>query len=392
MTEKTRKPVCSYVLIQTEHKKLLIFETRPGNSFLENKRLEVQNMDIFTYFNSKFIYVQRHIRTEINRLYHDVLTQRCILEQQVFRNTLTSATQSPDEFAYHLMKGPGYMSVIVKVVHIVKCIRVEVKYRKTEACYLQLPIFRGNQPHFPLHFHLGIPQHLVDYFPFFSKKHLDLNPTTCKHPILSNINPTSLFQPSEDQLVEAITYAATNFWHPMLLPDTFLEYKTKKRRTIPFTIPLSMVLPFTKVQYLFDKYLIFTITIPIPSTEEFQLFTPHSIPTYLGFNTDVISSIYMKPPIPYLAISSNEQSYFRTNENFLNASYQNGFQTFCHPPRSISNTNNNPICETSMFLISEPYKCKVFITFSEYPFLTPLQFYHGLLHSTIFTDKFSYHV
>ena len=26
---------------------------------------------------------------------------------------------------------------------------------------------------------------------------LDLNPTTCKHPIFSNINPTFLFQPSE---------------------------------------------------------------------------------------------------------------------------------------------------------------------------------------------------
>ena len=48
LAEKTRKPVCSYVLIQTEHPKLLIFETRPGNSFLENKHLEVHNMDIFT--------------------------------------------------------------------------------------------------------------------------------------------------------------------------------------------------------------------------------------------------------------------------------------------------------------------------------------------------------
>ena len=126
------------VLIQTEHPKLLIFETRPGNSFLENKHLEVQNMDIFTYVNSKFIYVERHIRTEVNRLYHDVHTQRWILEQQVFRNTLTLATQSPDEFAYHLMKGPGYMSVIAgEIVHIVKCIPVEVKYRKTEEFYLQ---------------------------------------------------------------------------------------------------------------------------------------------------------------------------------------------------------------------------------------------------------------
>ena len=95
----------------------------------------------------------------------------------------------------------------------------------------------------------------------------------------------------------------------------------------------------------------------------------------------------MNPQISYPAISLNNQSYFRTNENILNACYQNGFQTFCHPPRSISNTDNNPICETSMFLNSQPYKCKIFITFSEYPFLTPLKFYHGWLYSTIFPQK-----
>ena len=37
LAEKTRKQVCSYVSIQTEHPKFLIFETRPGNSFLEKK-------------------------------------------------------------------------------------------------------------------------------------------------------------------------------------------------------------------------------------------------------------------------------------------------------------------------------------------------------------------
>ena len=54
--------------------------------------------------------------------------------------------------------------------------------------------------------------------------------------------------------------------------------------------------------------------IPIPSTDEFQLFKLHPIPIYLDFNTDAISSIYIKPQISYLAISSNNQSYFTTNE------------------------------------------------------------------------------
>ena len=90
--------------------------------------------------------MERHIRTEINRFYHDVATQRCILEPQVFRNTLAFAIQSPDKFAHYLMEVPGYMSVIAgDVVHIVKFIPVEVKYRKTEECYPQLPVFRENQ-------------------------------------------------------------------------------------------------------------------------------------------------------------------------------------------------------------------------------------------------------
>ena len=88
-------------------------------------------MDIFTYVNSKFIYVERHIRTEMTRLYRDVMLQRCTLEQEVFKNTLTLATQAPDEFAFQLMKGPGYMSVL-----------------KMDECYLQLPVLKNNQTQF----------------------------------------------------------------------------------------------------------------------------------------------------------------------------------------------------------------------------------------------------
>ena len=46
---------------------------------------------------------------------------------------------------------------------------------------------------------------------------------------------------------------------------------------------------------------------------------------------------------------SNNQSYVTTNENFLNACYQNGFQTFCHPPRSISNTSNTLFAKHQYF-------------------------------------------
>ena len=73
------------------------------------------------------------------------MTHKCKLEQQVFKNSLIIATQEPDEFAYHLMKGAEYMSIIAEVVHIVKCIPIEVKFRQTDQCYLQLSINKGNE-------------------------------------------------------------------------------------------------------------------------------------------------------------------------------------------------------------------------------------------------------
>ena len=64
----------------------------------------------------------------------------------------------------------------------------------TLKCMLQKSAVDGmflqliNQHNFPLHFHLETPQNLLDQFPLFFKKLLNLNPTICKHPILSNTN------------------------------------------------------------------------------------------------------------------------------------------------------------------------------------------------------------
>ena len=53
----------------------------------------------------------------------------------------------------------------------------------------------------------------------------------------------------------------------MPLPDTFLDFKSNKEDPYLSTCFCSIVPPFAKIQYfLFDKYLIFTMTIPIPSS------------------------------------------------------------------------------------------------------------------------------
>jgi len=67
---------CGYILTRTEHPKLMIFETTPGDAIFQRSN----NLDIFTYMNSKFVYVENHIRTQINQLYRNILLQQCNLD------------------------------------------------------------------------------------------------------------------------------------------------------------------------------------------------------------------------------------------------------------------------------------------------------------------------
>ena len=50
-----------------------------------------------------------------------------------------------------------------------------------------------------------------------------------------------------DQLTEDISHAATNLWYPMLLPDTFLDFKSNKEDPYLLTSLFSTVLPFAKI-------------------------------------------------------------------------------------------------------------------------------------------------
>ncbi|RLU21202.1 hypothetical protein DMN91_005575 [Ooceraea biroi] len=149
LTMTGEEHLCGYTLIKTEHPKLLILETKKGESFTTRRRISAENIDLLAYVNSKFVYVEKHIRTQMNLLYRDVLKQRCDMEQQLLKGTLSLAINSPDEFAYQIMKGPGYMAVISgEVVHIIKCIPVDVKIQHVKECYSQLPVQWNNNTYF----------------------------------------------------------------------------------------------------------------------------------------------------------------------------------------------------------------------------------------------------
>ena len=141
LTLTRRHTICGYTLYGTEHPKLFIFETQKGNIFKEKSKTAATNLDLFTYVNSKFVYVERYMRNQLTSLYKDIIVQKCELEKQVIQNTLSLAAILPDEFAYRIMKSPGYMAVTAgEGIHIIKCIPIEVSLRKTNTCHAELPI------------------------------------------------------------------------------------------------------------------------------------------------------------------------------------------------------------------------------------------------------------
>ncbi|XP_076661080.1 uncharacterized protein LOC143364870 [Halictus rubicundus] len=131
LTEAGKSNICGYTIIRTEHPKLFILETSWAGTFKTKTRTSVNNLDIFTYVNSKFVYVEKHLRNQLSKLYRDVIRQKCELEIQIMQNALTQLHIAPEEVATAIMKEPGFIAVPAgEVVHIIKCVPVTVQFLK----------------------------------------------------------------------------------------------------------------------------------------------------------------------------------------------------------------------------------------------------------------------
>lgn len=151
LTRTSELNLCGYKLLRTEHPKLLILETSRGRTFKIRTKIAVDNLDIFSYVNSKFVYVEKHVKTQLTRMYRDIMEQKCALEQQILRNALSLSSIAPDEMAYRIMKMPGYTAVTTgEVIHLIKCVPVECRIRHTEECHDELPVTYKNESYFLL--------------------------------------------------------------------------------------------------------------------------------------------------------------------------------------------------------------------------------------------------
>jgi len=130
------------ITIQTKHPKLFILNTQPEHTFKSQTRISINNLDISLYVNSKFIYVERHL---ITQLYRNIMNQKCEMEKQILKNILSLSSIALDEMAFRLMKTPEYTAIIAgKVIYIITCVPVKCEIRQTEKCYNELPVIYNN--------------------------------------------------------------------------------------------------------------------------------------------------------------------------------------------------------------------------------------------------------
>lgn len=146
-----KKPisVCRFPGFQTEHPRLVIVPRTTTEYWFKRRTISSQNLDLFTYINSKFVYTERHIRSQVEQLYANLLQKKCELERETLQTRLLIAPHYPAEFALWFTKEQGYMVVPRgELIYLIKCQPVEVLIRKTERCYIELPVNYTNRNYF----------------------------------------------------------------------------------------------------------------------------------------------------------------------------------------------------------------------------------------------------
>lgn len=141
--------VCGLPAFQSEHPKLLI-TPKLGSTFAFKKRkLTKGNFDIFTYANTKFVYLERHIQTQMKEMYKEIVNDRCIKNREILFTQAAIGINHPDEFARIYMKVEGYTAIVAgEGIHIIQCQPVEVQVRNSNLCYNELPVMYQNKSMF----------------------------------------------------------------------------------------------------------------------------------------------------------------------------------------------------------------------------------------------------
>ena len=148
LTEKTM--ICSQQAFATEHALLYIIMVPPhGLRYFKKVKLHPLGINLNTYMDSKFIYVERHLQRQLSELNNNVMSQICKLERQVLANLKATAMLDPSQFGYAYKKQVGFSAIVRgEILYLIKCVPIRVFWRETGQCYQEIPVQYLNNSYF----------------------------------------------------------------------------------------------------------------------------------------------------------------------------------------------------------------------------------------------------
>jgi len=73
--------LCGYIMTQSKYSKLFILETKRVQMFKARSKISTNYLNIIAYVNSKFVYVKKHIKTQLTKLYTNIMERKCAREK-----------------------------------------------------------------------------------------------------------------------------------------------------------------------------------------------------------------------------------------------------------------------------------------------------------------------
>ncbi|QMP82300.1 glycoprotein [dermapteran chu-related virus 142] len=129
----------------TEHPRLLVLTGNPNSFKLKKTTLVSLDVDQFLYTNSKFVYLERHFKGQIESLYQHLYSRICNLKYQQLIQLSSLAYIDPETFAWAYMGKPGVTAIMGgEVVYLMQCKAKPMVYRQSDKCYLEIPVNNSN--------------------------------------------------------------------------------------------------------------------------------------------------------------------------------------------------------------------------------------------------------
>ncbi|XP_071051036.1 uncharacterized protein [Onthophagus taurus] len=137
--------VCNYEVWVTEHPRLLVTKSKNAFYHLNSKTHDVNNINLLTYVNSKFMYIEISSKLLFRELHVQAVYRRCLIKREVLRNRLLMAPLNTNAIASIFKTSLGYMGrVLGEVLYIIKCEPKIAEVRRVDKCYNELPILVNN--------------------------------------------------------------------------------------------------------------------------------------------------------------------------------------------------------------------------------------------------------